>query len=237
MSSKSSADEGSVAPAPPSLTGTGAGASASNTADADADRAIVAEVLAGNVRAFQTLVERHQARVFHLAKALLRNRADAADIAQEAFVRSYANLKSYRAEGSFTAWIARITNNLAIDFLRRQKTRAADEFDETAADRGGVQSQAGLLAGQIAGDPQAEFVRRELGERLETAMAQLPEKHRAILILREVDGLSYEELAQALEIPAGTVMSRLFHARSKMQALLTEYVSESNPASLDHKRK
>jgi RNA polymerase sigma-70 factor, ECF subfamily len=193
------------------------------------DRRLVSDVLSGNREAFRGLVERHQSRVFHLARSLVRNPSDASDIAQETFVRAYTNLKSYRSEGSFTAWVAKIANNLAIDFLRRQKTQAPAEFDERLAETETEESQAGMLSGRMRSDPQAAALRRELGEQLEAALAQLPDKHRAILVLREVDGLSYEELAQTLEIPVGTVMSRLFHARAKMQTILSSYANPQEP--------
>jgi RNA polymerase sigma-70 factor, ECF subfamily len=188
------------------------------------DRALVNRVLSGNREAFQELVGRHQTRVFHLARSLVRNPADASDIAQETFVRAFVNIKSYRSDGSFTAWIVKIANNLSIDFLRRQKVQAPAELDDALAESDAA--QVGLL-GSVRSDPQANALRRELGEQLEHALRQLPEKHRAILILREVDGLSYEELAETLEVPVGTVMSRLFHARAKMQAILSDYVARS----------
>ena len=197
------------------------------------DREAVLAVLGGEREAFRGLVERHQSRVFHLAKSLVRNPSDASDIAQETFVRAFVNLKSYRSQGSFTAWVAKIANNLSIDFLRRQKTQAATPFDEAVAEKESEDLQAGLLAGRIRSDPQAAALRRELGEQLEAALRQLPEKHRAILLLREIDGLSYEELAEALEIPVGTVMSRLFHARSKMQTILAGYALGPDPAPGD----
>lgn len=190
------------------------------------DRALVQRVLAGEREAFRFLVQRHQTRVFHLARSLLRNPADAADIAQEAFVRAYSSLQRYRADGSFTAWIARITNNLAIDFLRRQKIQASAELDENLAEPDA--SHAGILASQVPADPQASTLRSELGRELERALGRLPEKHRSILILREIDGLSYQELSEALEVPIGTVMSRLFHARAKMQEMLREYLESAS---------
>ena len=202
------------------------------------DRQLVARVLGGEREAFRELVERHQTRVFALAKSLLRNRADAADIAQEAFVRAYGNLHRYRAEGSFTAWIAKITNNLSIDVLRRQKTQASAELTDNLVEPD--EGHAGTLASQLAADPQTATLRRELGAELENGLRRLPEKHRSILILREIDGLSYQELSEALEIPAGTVMSRLFHARAKMQEMLREYLegpqadTAQKPSLKDH---
>jgi len=189
------------------------------------DRELVAQVLGGDRQAFEELVQRHQTRVFHLARSLLKNRDDAADIAQEAFVRAYGNLHRYRADGSFTAWIAKIANNLAIDFLRRQKVQATTDLDENLAEAG--ESNPGFLAAHMPADPQAASLRHELGDQLEAALGRLPEKHRSILLLREIDGLSYQELSEALEIPVGTVMSRLFHARAKMQEMLRDYLQAS----------
>ncbi len=197
------------------------------------DRQLVARVLGGERDAFRELVERHQARVFGLAKSLLRNHADAADIAQEAFVRAYGNLQRYRAEGSFTAWIAKITNNLAIDFLRRRKIQASDELTDNLSEP--EDGHAGTLASQVPADPQTATLRRELGAELEKALRRLPEKHRSILVLREIEGLSYQELSEALEIPVGTVMSRLFHSRAKMQEMLRNYL-EAAPTEAESKR-
>jgi RNA polymerase sigma-70 factor (ECF subfamily) len=193
------------------------------------DRQLVVRALDGERDAFRSLVERHQARVFALAKSLLRNHADAADIAQEAFVRAYGNLRRYRAEGSFTAWIARITSNLAIDFLRRQKSQASTELSDDLGEPS--EGHAGRLASQVPADPQTATLRHELGAKLQKALDRLPEKHRSILIMREIDGLSYQELSDALGIPVGTVMSRLFHSRVKMQEMLREYLEESPAAS------
>lgn len=193
------------------------------SAEDDRDRALVAKVLGGDRDSFRGLVEAHQARVFHLARSLVKNRSDAADIAQETFVRAFVNLKTYRSEGSFVAWVCRIANNLAIDLLRRQKTQAVTEFDEGLSEADVAIAQPGSLSGLLRSDPQSEALRRELGAQLDRALQLLPEKHRVILLLREIDGLSYEQLAEVLAIPVGTVMSRLFHARAKMQAALNDY--------------
>jgi RNA polymerase sigma-70 factor (ECF subfamily) len=194
----------------------------------DLDRQLVARVLDGEREAFGELVKRHQSRVFALARSLLRNQADAADIAQEAFVRAYGSLGRYRAEGSFSAWIAKITSNLAIDLIRRQKIQASAELTDDLLEPG--EGHAGTLASQLLADPQTATLRRELGAELQKALGLLPEKHRAILILREIEGLSYQELSETLEIPVGTVMSRLFHSRAKMQEILREYLAGSQTA-------
>jgi RNA polymerase sigma-70 factor (ECF subfamily) len=210
----------------------GAPRSAASASGDELDRQLVARVLAGEQEAFRDLVERHQGRVFALARSLLRNHADAADIAQEAFIRAYGNLRRYRAEGSFTAWIAKIANNLAIDLLRRQKIQGSEELSDEMAEPD--EGHAGTLASQMPADPQTATLRRELGAHLEKALEMLPEKHRSILILREIEGLSYQELSETLEIPVGTVMSRLFHSRAKMQEILRGYLEES-PSTLPPK--
>jgi RNA polymerase sigma-70 factor, ECF subfamily len=176
-------------------------------------------------------VERYQARVLRLAAALLKNREDAADIAQESFVRAYANLQSFKGDSRFSTWLYKIVNNLCIDWIRRRRTAQSEELDE------GGRSQddsiaPGLISGRLHANPQGQVLRRELAGKLQTALEALPGKHRQILWLREVDGLSYEEISEALDIPKGTVMSRLFHARAKMQALLRGYLADDEDGAL-----
>jgi RNA polymerase sigma-70 factor (ECF subfamily) len=168
---------------------------------------------------------------------LLKNREDAADIAQEAFAKAYRGIEGFKGDASFYTWIYRITNNLCIDHLRKAGSGAAAhlqvEYTDELADDASAEAEAGVgvLSSRLGTNPQRSALRRELAEKLEEALGQLPEKHRAILVLREVDGLSYEELAQTLEIPKGTVMSRLFHARTKMQELLGTYLEGEGPAA------
>ncbi len=191
----------------------------------DADRELVRRAREGDQAAYRALVERYQRRVFSLALTLLKDRDDAADVAQETFLKAYQGLSSFKGEAGFYTWLYRIANNLAIDLIRRRGHTVREEIDEELLDPEAAQACEGLLATRLGVDPAEEAMRHELGETLERALAELPEKHRAILILREVEGLSYEELSLALDIPKGTVMSRLFHARAKMQRLLTGELS------------
>jgi RNA polymerase sigma-70 factor (ECF subfamily) len=190
------------------------------------DGKLVARARQGDRDAYRVLVERYQRRVFHLAFSLLRNREDAADVSQEAFVKVFVHLNSFKGDSSFATWLFRIANNLAIDLIRRRASSSQVEFEEDAtATVEGHELHGTGIAALLDANPQRQTLRRELGEKLEEALAQLPEKHRAILILREVEGLSYEQIAEALEVPPGTVMSRLFHARAKMQKLLSDYMA------------
>jgi RNA polymerase sigma-70 factor (ECF subfamily) len=197
--------------------------------DPDAD--CIARVLRGDRDAFREIVERYQGRVFRLAAALLKNRTDAADIAQEALVRAYASLDSFKGDSRFATWLYKIVSNLCIDWLRRRQTAQSEELDE------GLHAQddsiaPGLISGRLHGNPQSQALRRELAGKLNQALEGLPDKHRQILWLREVEGLSYEELSEVLDIPKGTVMSRLFHARAKMQSLLAEYMRDEGDDAL-----
>jgi len=196
------------------------------------DSALLSRARSGDRDAYRALVERYQRRVYNLAFSLVKSKEDAADIAQDAFVKAYQSLDRFKGEASFYTWLYRITNNLAIDLLRRRHPGESLDADPTSQDDPGeMQAGVGVLGTRLGTNPQRSALRRELAEKMEEALGQIPEKHRAILLLREVEGLSYEEIAESLEIPKGTVMSRLFHARSKMQEILAVYLEGDAPAA------
>jgi RNA polymerase sigma-70 factor (ECF subfamily) len=186
------------------------------------DLALVQRAKTGSTEAFRALVVRYQRKVYAVALGIVKDPDLAWDVAQEAFVRVYQHLGEFKGDSSFSTWVLRIGSHLAIDSLRRERTSSKDDIDDVnEADlQGGGE---GILATALGSDPQQNALRRELAGKMTQALAQLPEKHRTILVLREVEGLSYEELSERLGIHKGTVMSRLFHARKKMQALLREY--------------
>ena len=184
------------------------------------DRALVLSAQQGDQQAFRRLVEKYQRRVFQLALGMVKDPDEAMDIAQETFVRVHRYLPSFKGDSSFFTWAYRIAVNLCLDASRRRGRGEPIEFDEGDADvEAGMDPPSAALAG-----PQRMALNKELGVKIEDALASLSENHRAILVLREVDGLSYEELSQTLGIRKGTVMSRLFHARLKMQRKLREYL-------------
>ncbi|HZA14391.1 MAG TPA: sigma-70 family RNA polymerase sigma factor [Myxococcaceae bacterium] len=189
------------------------------------DLTLVKRVQAGDQRAFRTLVERYQRKVYAIAYGMLKDREDAMDVAQEAFVKVYKYLDHFKGDSSFYTWLYRISVNICIDVIRKKGgARGEDvEFDEQIA-HDTAQAQIGALGSRLGTNPQKSALRRELAEKIQEALEQIPEKHRAILLLREVEGMSYEDLARVLEIPKGTVMSRLFHARAKVQKILSEYL-------------
>jgi RNA polymerase sigma-70 factor (ECF subfamily) len=184
----------------------------------------------GDPEAFRELVVRHQRRVYAVALGIVKDRDLAWDVAQETFVRVHAHLGEFRDEASFTTWLRRIAARVAIDVLRKERPGRRNDVADVPEP---VLREAapGVLATALGTDPRETVLRRELSGKLTEALAQLPDVHRTILVLREMDGLSYEELAERLDIPKGTVMSRLFHARRKMQALLAGYAGIDAPAA------
>jgi RNA polymerase sigma-70 factor (ECF subfamily) len=192
------------------------------------DVALVDQAKAGDREAFRALVVRYQRKVYAVALGIVKDPDLAWDVAQEAFVRVHRHLGDFKGEASFSTWVLRIGSHLAIDALRKERASAKEDIDEVR-DADVHEGGEGILATALGNDPQQNALRRELAGKMSQALAQLPEKHRTILVLRELEGLSYEELAERLGIHKGTVMSRLFHARKKMQALLREYAGLGEP--------
>lgn len=186
------------------------------------DLALVTSAKGGDAAAFRTLVVRYQRKVYAVALGIVKDPDLAWDVAQEAFVRVHQHLGDFKGDSAFSTWLFRIATHLAIDSVRRERTSARDDLDE-ADEAALADGSEGILATALGTNPQESALRRELADKMSEALSQLPEKHRTILVLREVEGLSYEELAERLQIHKGTVMSRLFHARRKMQALLRRY--------------
>jgi RNA polymerase sigma-70 factor, ECF subfamily len=190
------------------------------------DLELVNAAKAGDTSAFEALVVRFQRKVYVVALGIVRDPDQAWDVSQEAFVRVHGHLAEFKGDSSFQTWVMRIASHLAIDSLRRERKSRRDQLEdvrEEALQEGGE----GILSTSLGVDPSANLLRRELAGRMQSALDGLPEIHRTILVLREVEGLSYEDLAVRLGIQKGTVMSRLFHARKKMQAALADYAVPS----------
>ena len=196
-----------------------------NEAERD-DGALVRAAQRGDEQAFRQLVERYQRRVYQLALGMMKDTDEAMDISQETFVRVHRYLPSFKGDSSFFTWTYRIAMNLCLD-ARRRKGRG-ERVDLLDSDEAEIEAAMDPPSAALAG-PQRQALNDELKGKIEEALASLSENHRAILLLREVEGLSYEELAKILKIRKGTVMSRLFHARLNMQRKLREYLEEDAP--------
>ena len=186
------------------------------------DLALVDAARAGDAGAFTALVVRYQRKVYAVALGIVKDPDQAWDVSQEAFVRVHGHLAEFKGESSFQTWVMRIASHLSIDSLRRERKNRRDQLEDVGEELIGEAGE-GILSTPLGNDPSANLLRRELAGRMQQALDGLPEIHRTILVLREVEGLSYEELAERLGVQKGTVMSRLFHARKKMQAALAEY--------------
>ena len=185
---------------------------------------LVEQARSGSHAAFRTLVERHQKRVYGMALSMLRDPDDARDVVQDAFIKAYRNLAGFQGDSAFYTWLYRIAMNLCIDRTRRRKRAAPVEFDETvAAEEDG---ESGLSPQRLGFDPARALDDREIRERVMASLEKLSPAHRAIIIMREVDGLSYQEIADTLSISIGTVMSRLFYARKRLQEMLRDLVDD-----------
>ncbi|MBM4296829.1 MAG: sigma-70 family RNA polymerase sigma factor [Deltaproteobacteria bacterium] len=180
------------------------------------DWELVKQCQAGETSAFQELVSRYHQKVFMVSLGLLRNREDALDVAQETFFRAYRKINSFQGDSSFYTWIYRIAVNISIDAQRRQK-RNPLEFRE---------SMDGVLESQneVAKDPFTDAHDRELREHLTQAINELTPEHKAVIVLRTLEGMSYKDIGQILGCSEGTVMSRLHYARKKLQDKLSVFL-------------
>ena len=179
---------------------------------------IVRKVLQGDVNAFEKLVTEYEKAVYAIAQRMTGNAEDAADMTQETFIKAYNSLSSFRGDSKFSVWLYRIANNVCLDFLRSKNRRPTvslstedDDGEETQLDIADEsQSPELLLESSLTRDA----VRRGLDS--------LPPDYKQILLLREIQGLSYEEIAAALDIESGTVKSRIFRARKRLCTFLIE---------------
>jgi RNA polymerase sigma-70 factor (ECF subfamily) len=188
----------------------------------DAD--VIARVLAGDGDAYRVLVERYQGRAYALAVRVLRDEEAAQDAVQDAFVKAWSALNRFEGRSSFFTWFYRLVMNQCLDMKRRDKAdrQLPYEEDGTADVTPEASMEAVPEVAGVAFAPAASVMQKELRRALAVALESLPEQARETLVLREIDGLSYAEIAQALDIPKGTVMSRLYYARKQMQKRLQE---------------
>jgi RNA polymerase sigma-70 factor (ECF subfamily) len=175
-------------------------------------------VLDGRTDDFEALVLENQKKVYNLALKMTGNAEDAYDISQEAFIKAFKALKSFRGDSSFGVWIYRLTSNLCIDFLRREKKRKTSPlvYINNSDDEQEIE------IADVSSEPETLYEKAELRQAINEGLMKLPEDHRQVLVLRELNGLSYSEISQTLKVEIGTVKSRIFRARSNLVKYLSE---------------
>ena len=186
------------------------------------DQTLVLAAKKGDTMAFEELVARHRDKIYARAWSMMRNENDALDLSQEAWVKAWQRLEQFQGDSSFATWLTRITINLCLDRIRKQKRQRAESIEELDEESGGVERQ--MPAVTI--NPTERLERGELRQRIEKALDQLSEAHRTVLVLHEFEDMEYKSIAKAMNCSIGTVMSRLFYARRKMAALLADLKNE-----------
>ena len=189
-------------------------------AEAD-DETLVARVQDGDSSAYDHLVQRYKERLYATVYHMTSNHEDANDLVQDAFIKAYKSIKSFKRESSFYTWIYRIAVNRTLNHLKRGKTRQHFSLDDIDTH---IQNDPDFVELLSYVTPRREVGLSELQEKLNVALQKLSEPHRAVVVMHDVQGLTHADIAKALGCSEGTVRSRLFYARQQMQGLLAEYL-------------
>jgi RNA polymerase sigma-70 factor (ECF subfamily) len=184
------------------------------------DVELVKRCQAGDSSAFNDLITRYRSKVFTMIYGMVQNEQDAWDLAQEGFLKAWKSIHRFKGESSFYTWLYRIMTNVTIDSLRRKGIRGEAEFDDRIAP---VNVEPGSRTTPSSSPlPNKKLEYREIRGRIDEAIAKLSPEHRAVIVMKEIEDLQYSEIAEILSCSLGTVMSRLFYARKKLQNLLRD---------------
>src|ERR1035438_1416870 len=186
------------------------------------DQSLVRASQRGDMAPFEELVGRHRDKIYARAYSMMRNEEEALDLSQEAWIKGWQRLGQFQGESSFMTWMTRIVINLCLDHLRKQKRHRTDSIEAMDDESGGVERQMPV----VTVNPTAGLERAELRQKIDGALGQLSAEHRTVLVLHEFEDMEYKEIAKTVGCSIGTVMSRLFYARRKMAALLTDMKGE-----------
>ena len=184
------------------------------------DRDLVVRLKAKDERAFEKLVKRYEKRIYMIAYNILRNEEDAYDATQNVFLKVYKYIDNFRETASLYTWIYKIAYHVSIDIYRKRKKGSSVEYSEFIKSEGVTAHD---LHHKVA-DPSAFVENNELTKTIESALEKISESHRTVIVLREIEGLSYAEIAEILDVSKGTVMSRLHHARLNLQKYLKKHL-------------
>ncbi|MEW6155909.1 MAG: sigma-70 family RNA polymerase sigma factor [Verrucomicrobiota bacterium] len=183
--------------------------------------ALVKRAQEGDLAAYDELVRRYQERIYGTIYHMTSNHEDANDLAQEAFIKAYRALKSFKGDSSFFTWVYRIAVNKTINFLKQRKNRVHMSLNDLDFN---AEHDPDLIALISEKNPRRELNLTELQEKLNEALLKLSDIHRLVVTLHDVQGLSHEEISKIMDCNTGTVRSRLFYARQQLQAYLSDYL-------------
>jgi len=185
------------------------------------DDALVVRAQSGDMQAYDTLVLRHRNRIFAMIRNMTHTDADAWDLSQEVFIKAWNALPSFEAKAKFTTWLYRISHNVVYDWNRRRKHEHVGELNDEVLQAARIDPSA-IAIPHVGDSPDQRMEMSELKKKIEAAFEKISHEHRQIVILKDVQGLSYKEIADVTGCTIGTVMSRLFYARQKLQTLLKD---------------
>jgi RNA polymerase sigma-70 factor (ECF subfamily) len=188
-----------------------------------ADTALVRRAQAHDRAAFNEIVLRYKGKVYNFIYRMVHSASDAEDLTQETFLRAYTSIHSFQSRASLNTWLFRIATNLCIDYSRKQK-KVAGRTTSLAQEPDEGEAETTRDIPDVAFDPQRLLLNKELGARLDEALRQLPAKLRTVVLLHDIEGLPYEEVATIACCPLGTVKSRLFNARMALREKLSPYL-------------
>lgn len=189
------------------------------TAVSDAE--LVERAQCGDLKAYDELVTRHRGRVFAMIRNMVHHDADAWDLSQDVFIKAWHGLGKFEAKAQFSTWLFRISHNVVYDWQRRRKLEAGGELNDEVFEQGRINPDSATTPAAVD-RPDEALVHGELRGRIDRALGQLSADHREVVLLKDVQGLAYKEIAAVMGCSVGTVMSRLFYARQKLQHLLKD---------------
>lgn len=185
----------------------------------DVAQQLIKRSQAGDVEAFETLIKQHQVIAYNIAYRILGDQEDAKDAAQEALIKVFKNLPGFKAESQFSTWLYRIVVNTCTDYMRKHRKITTVSTDK------GLETEEGTLQTELPDErmsPEVVFEQTELKQKVQAAISALPEQNRTVIVLRDVQGMSYDVIASMLDLPVGTVKSRINRGRDMLKKLLIE---------------
>jgi RNA polymerase sigma-70 factor (ECF subfamily) len=187
----------------------------------DEDWAFVTKAQQGDLAAYDALVTRHRGRIFAMIRNMIHNEADAWDLSQEVFIKAWHALPRFEARARFSTWLYRIAHNAVYDWNRKRRIESVGELDDNLFNSEQIDPASNTTPSTV-GAPDDSLAQSELRVKIELALSKLSDEHRQVVVLKDVQGLSYKEISNIMETSLGTVMSRLHYARQKLQTMLQD---------------